>query len=350
MRVRPKDPWPRRTVDWLVKNLFSSWFNTLLTLVSLWVIYFTVTRVWRWATETAVWAVIPANFQLFLVGVYPRDQLWRFHVILGVFAVLTALSVAAALNRDFGRKAMRWLVTPWLLFLPGSMLLLWGLPGSETLPHVQTSSWGGLTLTLVLAAVGIAGSLPIGILLALGRRSSLPVISVFSTFFIETVRGTPLVAIIFMAHLMVPIFLPGVTIDRVIRAMIGLTLFTSAYMAENVRGGLQSIPKGQYEAAQALGMSPALTMILVILPQALRSVLPSIVGQFISLFKDTSLVAIIGLMDLLGIARSITANPAWAGLQAETFLFIAIIYWIFCFALSYGSRRLERMLGLERPS
>lgn len=350
VRVRPKQPWPRRTVTWVVDNLFSSWFNGLLTVGSVWIIYFTVSRVWRWAAETARWEVIPANLQLFFVGVYPRDQLWRFHVIIGALLVLTALSVGAAVNRRFRQKVLRWLIVPWLLFLPASMFLLWGLPGSSTLPHVQTSSWGGLTLTLVLAAVGIAGSLPIGILLALGRRSSLPVISAFCTFFIETVRGTPLVAIIFMAHLMVPIFLPGVTIDRVVRAMIGLTLFTSAYMAENVRGGLQSVPKGQYEAAMALGMSPTLTMVLVILPQALRSVLPSIVGQFISLFKDTSLVAIIGLLDLLGIARSITANPAWAGLQAETFLFIAVIYWIFCFALSYGSSRLERVLGLERPS
>lgn len=350
VRVRPKEPWPRRSVNWIVQNLFSSWFNGLLTIVSVWIIYFTLSRVWHWASETARWDVIPANLQLFMVGVYPRDQLWRFHVIIGAFILLMALSVACAVNRRFREKVLRWLIAPWLLFLPASMFLLWGLPGSTALPHVQTSSWGGLTLTLVLATVGIAGSLPIGILLALGRRSSLPVISAFCTVFIEAVRGTPLVAIIFMAHLMVPIFLPDVTIDRVIRAMIGLTLFTSAYMAENVRGGLQSIPKGQYEAAMALGMNPTITMVLVILPQALRSVLPSVVGQFISLFKDTSLVAIIGLLDLLGIARSITANPAWAGLQAETFLFIAAIYWIFCFALSYGSRRLERVLGLERTT
>src|SRR5690606_19361660 len=164
------------------------------------------------------------------------------------------------------------------------------------------------------------------------------------------VRGTPLVTILFMAHLMVPIFLPELRIDKVVRAMIGLTIFTSAYMAENVRGGLQGVPKGQYEAAMALGMSGPLTMLLVILPQALRAVIPSIVGQFISLFKDTSLVAIIGLLDLLGIARSVIANPRWLGLQAEVFLFAGLIYWLFSFTLSQSSRRIERALGLTKPS
>lgn len=350
VRARPKQPWPRRSVAWVVENLFSSWFNSILTIVSVALIYFAVSRALRWMLTGAQWDVIPANLQLLFVGVYPRDQLWRFGVIIGLLAILIGLSVLCAVNPRFRQKALRWLITPWLLFLPAAMFILWGIPGSTVLPHVQTSSWGGLTLTLVLAVVGIACSLPIGILLALGRRSSLPVISVACTTFIEAVRGTPLVAVVFMAHLMVPIFLPDVRIDRVVRAMIGLTLFTSAYMAENVRGGLQSVPKGQYEAALALGMNPTVTMTIVILPQALRSVLPSIVGQFISLFKDTSLVSIIGLLDLLGIARSITANPNWAGLQAEVYLFIAAVYWVFCFALSYGSRRLERMLGLERAT
>lgn len=350
VRPRPKQPWPRRSLVWLQENLFNSWFNGALTIISVWLIYFSISRALRWMLHSAKWDVIPANWQLLLVGVYPRDQLWRFGMITAALVILVGFSVLCAVNGRFRQKALRWLITSWLLFLPGSMFVLWGIPGSSTLPYVQTSSWGGLTLTLILAVVGIACSLPIGILLALGRRSSLPVISIVCTAFIETVRGTPLVAVIFMAHLMVPIFLPDVHIDRVVRAMIGLTLFTSAYMAENVRGGLQSVPKGQYEAALALGMSPTITMLIVILPQALRSVLPSIVGQFISLFKDTSLVSIIGLLDLLGIARSITANPNWAGLQAEVFLFIAALYWVFCFALSYGSRRLERMLGLEQST
>lgn len=350
VRSRPKQPWPRRSLVWVAENLFSSWFNGVLTIMSVWLIYFSLSRALRWMLHTAKWEVIPANLQLLLVGVYPRDQLWRFGVIIAGLAILVGLSVLCAVNRRFRQKVLRWLIPPWLLFLPVTMFILWGIPGSSALPYVQTSSWGGLTLTLVLAVVGIACSLPIGILLALGRRSNLPVISVVCTTFIETVRGTPFVAVIFMAHLMVPIFLPDVHIDRVVRAMIGLTLFTSAYMAENVRGGLQSVPRGQYDAALALGMKPSITMLIVILPQALRSVLPSIVGQFISLFKDTSLVAIIGLLDLLGIARSITANPNWAGLQAEVYLFIAALYWVFCFALSYGSRRLERMLGLEQST
>ncbi len=160
------------------------------------------------------------------------------------------------------------------------------------------------------------------------------------------VRGTPLVAVVFMAHLLVPLFLPDFRIDKVVRAMVGFTVFTAAYVAENVRGGLQSVPKGQYEAALALGMNSPIAMVLVILPQALRAVVPSIVGQFISLFKDTSLVAIIGLLDLLGVARSVIANPQWLGLQAEVFLFAGLIYWVLCYTLSRSSRRIEKALGV----
>ena len=214
------------------------------------------------------------------------------------------------------------------------------------MPTVFTSNWGGLLLTLILAAVGIVVSFPLGVLLALGRRSNLPAIKWFSTAYIETVRGVPLVTILFMAQIMVPIFLPDFRIDKILRAMLGITLFSAAYMAENVRGGLQAVPKGQHEAAHAIGLNYPLTMLLIILPQALRSVIPAIVGQFISLFKDTSLVTVIGLLDLLGIAKTVIANPDWLGLQAEVYLFAAAIYFVFSYSMSYISQKIEDALGI----
>jgi general L-amino acid transport system permease protein len=198
-----------------------------------------------------------------------------------------------------------------------------------------------------LTIVGIVFSFPLGVLLALGRRSELPIIRWFSVGYIELVRGVPLVTILFMAQLMLPLFLPaGVTVDRVLRAMVGITLFSAAYLAENVRGGLQAIPKGQFEAAQALGLNGAQTMIFVILPQALRLIIPILVSQFIGLFKDTTLVSIVGLFDLLGIADTVLAQPEFLGLQREVYVFISLLYWILSYAMSYVSQRLEVSLGL----
>jgi general L-amino acid transport system permease protein len=195
--------------------------------------------------------------------------------------------------------------------------------------------------------VGILFSLPLGILLALGRRSQLPIIRWVSIAYIELIRGVPLVTILFMAQIMLPLFLPsGVTVDRVLRAMIGIIMFTAAYQAENVRGGLQAIPFGQYEAAQALGLSGIQTTVLIILPQALRNVIPVLVGQFIALYKDTSLVAIVGLLDLLGIAKSVVSQPQFIGLQREAYLFVTLIYWAFSYLMAYLSQRLEVALGV----
>jgi len=373
---------------WIRENLFSTWYNGILTVFTLGLLYLALKHGLRWVLLEARWAVIPANIQPLMVGTYPRAQLWRVWAVLATLALLSGLSAGAfgarlkraaawgagiaavflllplsAVSRAMvlacaglygagllgarGRRALRpWLVGAWFLSFPWTLFLLWGVQGSQLLPRVETSWWGGLLLTLILAVVGICCSLPIGILLALGRRSSLPAISWCCTAFIEVVRGTPLVAVVFMAHLLVPLFLPDFRIDKVVRAMIGFTVFTSAYMAENVRGGLQSVPKGQYEAALALGMNSPLMMVLVILPQALRAVVPSIIGQFISLFKDTSLVAIIGLLDLLGVARSVIANPQWLGLQAEVFLFAGLIYWVLSYTLSRSSRRIEKALGV----
>ncbi len=212
---------------------------------------------------------------------------------------------------------------------------------------IPTRLWGGLLLSLILAIVGIVASFPIGVILALGRQSNLPVLRNLSILYIEFIRGVPLISLLFMGQVMLNFFLPqGIDLDRVVRAMVPITMFAAAYLAENVRGGLQSISRGQYEAAHALGLSGFQTMTFIILPQALRAVIPPIVGQFIGLFKDTTLVALVGLLDLLGIARGVIANPNYIGTQREVFLFISVFYFVFSYALSSASRRLEGTLGV----
>ena len=207
-----------------------------------------------------------------------------------------------------------------------------------------------MLLTFLLALMGIVASFPLGILLALGRRSNLPVVKVFSVLFIEIVRGVPLVTLLFMTQVVMPLFLPeGTSVDRMLRALLAITLFSSAYMAENVRGGLQSVAVGQVEAGKALGLGGFYIMLLVVLPQALRAVIPAIVGQFISLFKDTSLVVTVGLLDVLGIGKSILlGNVEWIGSQAEVYIFIGFVYWLFTYSMSYASRRVEENLGVGR--
>jgi general L-amino acid transport system permease protein len=237
-----------------------------------------------------------------------------------------------------------WVIIP-IVFL----LLLTGFANSKIIPSVATTFWGGLLVTFLLAAGGILISFPIGVLLALGRRSSLPVVKVFSTIFIETIRGVPLITILFMFSIILALFLPADSrIDRLVRALMAVTVFSAAYTAENVRGGLQSVPPGQIEAAKAVGMNGFQTMLFIVLPQAIRAVLPAIVGQFISLFKDTTLVVIVGINDLLGIGRSVVnSDPEFVQLQLEVYLFIALIYWIFSFLMSLASRRLEAALGVN---
>ncbi len=379
----------KNILQWLKENLFNTWYNTLLTFLAAGFLYVVLTGILTWAFTEANWGVIPANLQIFLVGAYPRAEIWRIWVVIYTLSVLAGLSagiwgglalrlalVIGSLGGGIGiivaffpivpwnrlgllagvvlligslfwsrrSKGLRpWVLGGWLLSFPWTMIWLHGFGGLAT---VFTSSWGGLLLTLILAAVGIVVSFPLGVLLALGRRSSLPTIKWASTAYIETVRGVPLVTILFMAQIMVPIFLPDFRIDKILRAMLGITLFSAAYMAENVRGGLQAIPRGQYEAAHALGLNYPLMMLLIILPQALRSVIPAIVGQFISLFKDTSLVAVIGLLDLLGIAKTVIANPDWLGLQAEVYLFAAVVYFVFSYSMSYISQKIEEALGV----
>ena len=238
-----------------------------------------------------------------------------------------------------------------ILYLPVFILLLEGFTDEGgIMPLVKSDLWGGLLLSVLLAAVGIIFSLPLGIILALGRRSRQPAVSALCITYIEVVRGVPLISILFMGNIMLQLFMPQSLppIDRVVRVMVAITLFTAAYMAEIVRGGLQAIPKGQYDAAYALGYSSLKSMRIIILPQALRIVIPVIVSQFIGLLLDTTLVALVGLFDLLGIGQAILSNPNWLGRSQEVYLFIGLIYWILATSMAFASQRLEKSLGVGR--
>jgi general L-amino acid transport system permease protein len=286
----------------------------------------------------ACWPFVKARFGQFIYGFYPTEQRWRVDVT-GIMLILSVFWLM--LPRLPGKK---WATIFALFIYPIiAFFLLYG--GSFGLPVVETSRWGGLMLTLVIAIVGIVASLPLGILLALGRRSDMPLVRAVCVVFIEFWRGVPLITVLFMSSVMLPLFLPeGVNFDKLLRALIGVILFSAAYMAEVVRGGLQAIPKGQYEAAQALGLSYWKMMGLIILPQALKLVIPGIVNTFIGLFKDTTLVLIIGLFDFLGIVQSALNDPNWLGYAVEGYVFAAVVYWLFCFSMSRYSIHLEHKL------
>ena len=355
-QFRPSLPPPRMSVGvlgWLRANLFSSWFNTLLTLLAIYLVWLLVPPLLKWAvlqadwhgttradctSDGACWVFVKERFSQFMYGFYPEELRWRVDLTVWL-AVIGAAPLFVPL---MPRKAVYGL--GFLVVYP--LLAYWLLHGDFLgLVNVPTSRWGGLMLTLVIAAVGIAGALPLGILLALGRRSKMPAIRVISVTFIEFWRGVPLITVLFMSSVMLPLFLPeGLSFDKLLRALIGVILFQSAYIAEVVRGGLQAIPKGQYEAAAAMGLGYWRMMGLVILPQALKLVIPGIVNTFIALFKDTSLVIIIGLFDLLNSIKQATTDPAWLGMATEGYVFAALVYWIFCFGMSRYSMRLERKL------
>jgi general L-amino acid transport system permease protein len=331
----------QRPTQWLKRNLFNSWFNTILTIVVGVVSLWTIASLTQWAFHSAQWAAVTQNIRLLLVGRYPVGQLWRMWVALGLVLLQPLLLVAQSLLPEGkGRQRLQWM--SWALLPLALLLTLWLLGGGLGLKAVRTSFWGGLTLTLLVALVSVGLAFPFSILLALGRQSQLPVVRWICTGYIEIVRGLPLIGILFMAQVMFPLLLPGTwRLDRLLRAIVGLVGFNAAYLAENVRGGLQAIPRGQLEAAAALGLGLVPTMRLIVLPQALRLVLPAIVGQFISMFKDTSLLALFSLFELTAIARSILSQPDFLGRNAEVFLVIGLIYWVFCAGMSWVSRRLE---------
>jgi general L-amino acid transport system permease protein len=352
-------------IGWMYKNLFSSPLNIILTVVSAALIILLVPPALDWAifsaywgagTSRAVcqtsvfldgveqtvktgacWTMVRARFGQFMFGFYPFDERWRIVVGLIIqFGAIAWLLVERIPGKKYAAIA---------LFVVYPILAFWLYYGGLGLPVVETRLWGGLFLNLILGTVGIVASLPIGIVLALGRRSNMPVIRLLCTAFIEFWRGVPLISVLFMASVMLPLFLPeGVTFDKLMRAMIGIALFSSAYMAEVVRGGLQAIPKGQYEGAMALGLNYWKMMGLIVLPQALRIVIPGIVNTFIGLFKDTTLVTIIGLFDLLGHAQAATRDAQWQGLGKEGYVFTAFGFFVFCFAMARYSIYLERKL------
>ena len=390
VEVAPERP-PATTLEWVQRNLFSSWFSSALTvLVGVGVGYFAY-RVLRWAFITADWQVVKANLRLYMVGRFPDEALgwvWAsgFVVVLlsgltfgasgmrlswtprktarrALFAVLLIFALmylvdgtlvwilmgamtatffgAVAAGRLRGPRLRLPLAIGWLLSFPVVVLFLRVLGG------VPPQLWGGFVLNVLLAVVAIFLSFPMGVLLALGRRSSFPAMTWFCVGFIELIRGVPLVTLLIFGEFVLPLLLPpGMELARIVRAMAMFTIFSSAYVAEIVRGGLQGIPAGQYEAARAVGLSTIRMTALVVLPQALRSTIPPMISHFISLFKDTSLIAILGISDLLSVARRAPTNLAFIGRQKEALLAAALLFWLIAFSMSRWSQRLERRLGV----
>lgn len=494
LKTSPMDRPPPTAVGvlgWLRQNLFSSWSNTSLTIITFVIIFFVGRSVISWSIHEANWRVIPSNLGVLIWGRYPREEVWRLALSLGIIVVLGLLTWWTR-RSEAGAKARRviligWLISPialtilirgitlptlasitnnlgYYIFRPEVLPLLgeswranaslvivavlagmtWGIhkqrkwriaagvvllgllglflplglqmegalfgirlpllvsmlvvlivgflagrtlglslanvegvqrgltlgwclaipiliiimtsfdvgvervAPSEVLLIIQPNIWSGILLTMILSTVSIVASFPIGVLLALGRRSSLPVVKTSCVLFIELVRGVPLITILFMAQVMLPLFLPlEMTVDRVVRAMAGMTLFTGAYLAEVVRGGLQSVRKEQIEAARALGLSEILVTGLIVLPQALRAVIPPIMGQFVSIFKDTSLVTIVGLLDLLAVCQSVIKQREFLGAVREVYMFAGVFYFVVSYAMSLASRRLEKQLGVS---
>ena len=351
-------------LGWLRMNLFSNWVNSLISLFVLyiliqfipWILNWTIfaadfkynfngaeitdrtmcSRVLDPENGGACWAIIYVRFYQFMYGFYPRDEVWRVNLSY----IMLAVAVVPLL---FDKFPFRKHFLKFTYVFPVIAFFL--LNGGLGLESVSTNKWGGLLVTLVLGCTGIALAFPLGIVLALGRRSNLPVISMMCTLFIEFIRGVPLITLLFFGMVMLPLFLPeGVNMDGLARVLVAVTLFQSAYMAEVIRGGLQAIPQGQYEAARSIGLSYWQMNMKIVLPQAIRISIPSIVNTSIGLFKDTTLVIIVGLLDLLGIGRGALADTTWLGLAYEVYFFVSLVFFIFTFAMSRYSLYLEKKL------
>ncbi len=338
-------------LGWIRTNLFKGWLNSCLTIITVFLLWIIIPPMFRWAfvdslwfstgaqcqqTSGACWSVITANYRFITFGFFPYEQQWRPFVAMILLVCLLFYSQ----NRDHWKKhlAYAWVLG---LFLMG-LLMKGGLFG---LTSVESSQWGGMPLTLLLSIFGLTAAYPLGVVLALGRQSRMPVVKTFCVLYIELIRGVPLISLLFMSSVVFPLFFPeGFSINAIIRAQVAIILFTAAYIAEVVRGGLQAIARGQYEAAESLGLNYYLTMRLIILPQALKIVIPPSVSILISAFKDTSLVVIIALFDFLKTTKTVIADPQWMGFAAEAYIFAALIYFLCCFFMSNYSRRLEREL------
>ena len=357
----PDLPPPVKTTGplaWIRFNLFSTPLNTVLTLFSIWLLWSIIPPLLDWVViesiwnasdrkecwskmpsprEGACWAFITGSFEFFVYGWYPDTEKWRVNLsfILLIFAIVGVLK-----EKVPGKKYWLWFASAF------PFISAWLLIGGYGLEPVETSKLGGISLTIIIGITGISFSLPIGIVLALGRRSNMPALRSVCVIFIEFIRGVPLITLLFVASTMLTYFLPpGSTFDLLMRVLIMVTLFQSAYIAEIIRGGLQGLPQGQFEAADSLGLNYWKAHRLIILPQALKISIPPIVNTFISLFKDTTLVLIIGMMDIVGLGRARLNDPYWLGLAAELYLFIAIFFFICCFSMSRYSINLEKKLS-----
>lgn len=408
----PKTHLNHRLISWTKSNLFGSPASFIVTVLILYGAYKVIPALFSWAIlessflgETksdclqnsgACWVFIKVRLGMFMYGFYPLAERWRidfsllylfataiplllFYIssrkrLLALYSVSTALIASVAFytaNNAIGHSVTLSVLLFAAVLLPVGLSLLfvnisaikihifalflitfpviiWLFLGGGILVPVSTDMWGGFFLTLIVAISGLIGSLPIGILLALGRQSKLVIVKVISTTFIEFIRGVPLISILFMASIMLPLFLPeGVSVNKLLRALIGVAIFYAAYMAEVVRGGLQGISKGQYEAADALGLNYWQKQRLVILPQALRIVIPGIINTVLGLFKDTTLVAVIGLFDLLGTVKTALADTEWLGFSKEAYLFAALVFWVICYLISRYGRLLERHVQIK---
>lgn len=350
---------PARSLAWLRANLFSTPGNALTTIVVLILVGWLGSKFFAWAVLDAIWgqatvaacnalegrgacwAVVAEKWQAMLFGIYPQAEQWRPAGAVLLFCAILVLSARRAFWR-FRRLAALW--------FGGCVVCGWLMAGGLGLTPVATSLWGGLPITLMLAVFGTLAAFPLGVLLALGRRSQLPIVRALSIVYIELVRGVPLVTVLFMASIMFALFMPeGITFDKLLRAQVAIILFNAAYIAEVVRGGLQALPRGQYEAADALGLGYWTTQILVILPQALRITIPAQVNSFIDNFKDTSLVIIVSIFDFLYAVRTaVVSDLNWRHYFVEGYLFAMVVYWIFCYAMSRYSQWLEKHLSRER--
>jgi general L-amino acid transport system permease protein len=351
-RPAARRPPPQVTASWVRRirlGFFDGWMNGLTTLLIAWALFVTLPRLIRWAIVDAVWftrdaadcraaagacwAVVPEKYRVMLFGTFPYDEQWRGVLVV---AIILVLAVVSGLRKFPARAVLAgWAGGMALVFL----LMSGGMPG---LTPIATHQWSGLPLTLIMFVGTIAGGVPLGVVLALGRRSGMPVIKALCVGFIEIVRGLPLVTVLFMASLMIPLFLPGgFNFDKVLRAQIAMTLFFAAYAAEIVRGGLQVIGRGQYEAADAIGLTYRQKMTRVILPQVARVVLPPMMNEIIRAFKNTTFIGIIGLFDVLRATSTAIQDPVWVQYSIEAYLFILLMYFAFCFAMSKYSQRLE---------
>lgn len=355
----------RARLDWIRRNLFGGWVSGIVTVLLLYAVLRTAWAVFDWGVLRAIWsvpqpqghpdpticrtmqgsgacwAVIADKYRFILFGRFPYAEQWRPLLCIALFV---GLYVVSGMRRCWRRA----LALIWIAVLAAIFALMWG--GFAGMSFVPTDEWGGLPITLILSTFGIAAAFPLAVLVALGRRArALPAVRVLCVCYVELIRGVPLIAVLFMASVMFPLFMPeGVNPNNLLRAQVAIILFAAAYLAEVVRGGLQALPKGQYEAADALGLSYWRKTRLVVLPQALTLVIPPLVNTFIGLFKDTSLVTIIGIYDLLLAGRTAIQDPTWTGFSTEVYLLLAAIYFVFCYAMSRYSRGLEAELAAGR--